>query len=323
MDPLVSVLIPVYNCERWVGCAIETALSQTWSNKEVIVLDDRSSDGTLAALEPYRSSIRIEHSDTTRGQNISRNALTAMSRGEWLVFLDADDELAADSIEKKMLCAERNDAVYGSKEVATFRDGERCGSIRVRAEDYDDPFVAAFHWKYPNTSSFLFKRTSLLEAGGWDEGVENCTDYSLYLPMLLHGQRFRAAPEAWSLYRQWTSQQAVNIAPLRKMQTRLEIMRDTAFELMKTARLTPIREQAFLDASLQVIRTMFPLDRMRAQKEHETLLEWNREFKPSIDLFPQNYRRIYGYFGFRAAEFVAETLRPFNRRKASNAPFQT
>src|SRR5438128_2691189 len=119
MRPLVSILIPVFNCKSWVGQSIRSALAQTWSNKELIVLDDGSTDGSGDVVREFGSQLQFETAPNC-GQNISRNHLTSLSRGEWLVYLDADDELAPDSVAKKMACAEQADAVYGTIEVACY-----------------------------------------------------------------------------------------------------------------------------------------------------------------------------------------------------------
>src|SRR5688572_7256725 len=113
MEPCVSILIPVHNCRPWVARAIESALGQTWPATEVIVLDDGSTDGSTSVIERYRAHLRIE-SNAAGGQNSARNRLTALSRGGWLVYLDADDELASNSVEEKLKCCDDADAVYGS-----------------------------------------------------------------------------------------------------------------------------------------------------------------------------------------------------------------
>src|SRR5262245_39380012 len=71
---LVSILIPVYNCREWVGRAIESALEQTWSNCEIIALDDCSTDGSWEVLQQWVRRIRIERAERNGGQNVSRNA---------------------------------------------------------------------------------------------------------------------------------------------------------------------------------------------------------------------------------------------------------
>src|SRR4051794_33722885 len=102
MPELVSILIPVYNCQPWAAQAIGSALAQTWPNKEIIALDDCSTDGSWDLLQSFGSDIRIEQAPKNGGQNVTRNRLTALSRGEWLLYLDADDELMPDNVEQKM-----------------------------------------------------------------------------------------------------------------------------------------------------------------------------------------------------------------------------
>lgn len=309
-QPLVSILIPVFNCRAWVARAVETALQQTWTNKEIIIYDDGSTDGSIEAILPYRDRVRIDAAGNG-GQNVSRNRLTVLSRGEWLLYLDSDDELAPDSIEQKMRFSSAADVIYGSTEVATFQEETKIQVNERVALDFSDPWVAAFLWKYPNTSAMLFRRSAVLDVGGWNEGIQNCTDYDLYFRLLAKDLRFKAAPYAWSLYRQWSMTQAVNEAPLRKMRARLTVMHAAAETLRDSGRFTAHREQAFLDAALAVIRIIFLMDPGLAAKEHARLLTWKQQLKPSATLFPARYRFAYRLLGFRVAEHLSEWTRGF------------
>ena len=312
MSELISILIPVYNCREWVAQAIESALQQSWSEKEVIVLDDGSTDGSMEAIAAYRGRVRIE-SAPNGGQNTSRNRLTALSQGEWLVYLDADDELAPDSVEQKMRFSGVADAIYGSYDFATFRGAERLDSHRVPAEDYPDPVVAAFKWKFPNTSSLLFRRSAVEIAGGWNEEIRNCTDYDLYFRLLARGHRFKAAPEAMSLYRQWSVAQAVNESPFRRATTQLNVMRAAAQELQRVGQMSPTREQAFLDASLVVIRSIYQMDRERAFQEHDWIKMNYPDYRPQAGPLAAPYIYAYAALGFTGAEWLAAGMRLFRR----------
>src|SRR6202011_1477360 len=97
----VSILIPCYNAERWVAQAIESALRQTWPEKEIIVVDDGSTDGSLAIIESFGDRIRWE-TGPNRGGNVARNRLLELAHGEWLQYLDADDYLLPMKIERQM-----------------------------------------------------------------------------------------------------------------------------------------------------------------------------------------------------------------------------
>src|SRR3954447_12953483 len=91
-NPLVSIIIPCHNAERWVGQAIESALNQNYSNYEVIVIDDGSTDRSLDVIKLFDQRI-TRLSTANRGPSSARNAGLDIARGEWVQFLDADDLL--------------------------------------------------------------------------------------------------------------------------------------------------------------------------------------------------------------------------------------
>lgn len=100
MNPLVSVIIPVFNGERFLGEAISCAIAQDYRPIEVIVADDGSTDGSavLARSFPGVTVLELEHT----GVSVARNAAVAVSRGEWLAFLDADDLWYPEKIGKQV-----------------------------------------------------------------------------------------------------------------------------------------------------------------------------------------------------------------------------
>src|SRR5438270_10693715 len=112
---LVSILIPCYNAERWVAQAIESALAQTWPIKEVIVVDDGSTDGSLDVIRSFGDRIQWE-TGPNQGGNAARNRLLDLARGEWLQYLDADDYLLPEKVERQIEVARHRlgcDIVFG------------------------------------------------------------------------------------------------------------------------------------------------------------------------------------------------------------------
>jgi len=306
---LVSILIPAYNGRVWIARAVASALGQSWKPCEVIVVDDCSADGTYEELKPFEGSLRLERSSANGGQNKTRNRLTELSNGEWLVYLDADDELEPNSVEQKLRFAVEADAIYGSTKIAMYEGDREVNAHEIVAGDYDDLWSAFFAWKFPNTSAFCFRRAAVLDVGGWNESIKNCTDYDLYFRLLGKGHRFKAAPGAWSTYRQWSLTQAVNEDPLRKMTTRLELMFEAAAQLRVAGDMTVARSRAFFDASLGVLRTIYPLAPTLAIEQHDALLSMCPECRPSKELFPARYRFVYETIGFSSAERIAEIMR--------------
>lgn len=308
MPPLVSILIPVFNARQWVGAAIDSALAQTWPDTEVIVLDDGSTDGSLDVVRAYAGRVRI-HTQSNGGQNVSRNRLTEFSRGEWLVYLDADDALANDAVGLKLAAADGADAVYGSMEVAHYR-GEVClRSEAFLAADYPDPFAAAFFWRYPNTSSFMFRRTAVTSVGGWNEGIRSCTDYDLYFRLLLADRVLRPAPRSLSVYRHWSDGQASIQDAFRQTTTRLDLMWRAALALDRAGRWTGAARVAFGNAALGVIRILHVIDADRAAAEFSRLRSWHPALQPAPPNFSAGYRAAFRLLGFRGAERLADALR--------------
>ena len=98
---LVSAIIPVYNCERYLAEAIESVLNQTYQPIEVIVINDGSTDDTEAVAKRFDSSIRY-YAHPNKGLGATRNRGVELAQGHFIAFLDADDLWVADKIERQM-----------------------------------------------------------------------------------------------------------------------------------------------------------------------------------------------------------------------------
>jgi glycosyltransferase involved in cell wall biosynthesis len=112
MTPLVSILIPAYNAEPWIADTIKSALDQTWPNKEIIVVDDGSKDKTLSVARQFASKTVSIVTQENQGASAARNRALALSQGESIQWLDADDLLAQDKIAKQVEALNR----YESKQ---------------------------------------------------------------------------------------------------------------------------------------------------------------------------------------------------------------
>ena len=195
-----------------------------------------------------------------------------------------------------------------------LRDG-RVGDVRWRERRYrslvrvaienEDPWVAAFEWRLPNTSAFMFRRSALTRAGQWDESVQVCTDYDLYFRLLLAGATLKAAPNAMSLYRHWSVAQAVHVNPLSRVSTRLRLLNRAAEALATTDRMTERRRHAFEQSALKCIRSLYHFDRERAQDAFNKLLAWNDQVAPLSSEFARLYVLAFRLGGLDVAETIA------------------
>ena len=100
--PLVSIPIPAYNAEQWLGETLQSAIAQTWPNKEIIVVDDGSKDQTVAVARQFEAQgVRVV-TQKNSGAAASRNTAFAHCHGEYIQWLDADDLLAPDKIASQL-----------------------------------------------------------------------------------------------------------------------------------------------------------------------------------------------------------------------------
>ena len=100
-SPLVTVIIPTFNRLRWISICLDSVKSQTYPNIETLVIDDGSSDGTVASLksQPEYSFVRVHEQPKNGGASIARNDGIRLAQGELIVFIDSDDALLPNHIE--------------------------------------------------------------------------------------------------------------------------------------------------------------------------------------------------------------------------------
>lgn len=141
-NSLVSVIIPVYNCERYLAEAIESVLAQTYQNLEAIVVDDGSNDHSADVARSFQSRVRYYH-QINAGAGAARNRGVEFAGGEMLAFLDADDRWVDEKLALQVAVLQTNpklDMVFGQarqlREGAEWEQG-------IRESRYDGPDLMA------------------------------------------------------------------------------------------------------------------------------------------------------------------------------------
>ncbi len=207
MSDLVSVLIPAYNAERYVGATVESALAQTYLHTEVVVVDDGSSDGTLAAARSYEHrGVRVV-SQANAGAAAARNRALAESRGRAVLFLDGDDLISPGHIERLAARLDGSEAHVAMGEWSRFTDDPAEAVFPARPTNTDasgvDWIVLDWTGARPMTQSgtFLVPRPLLGRVGGWDERLSLVDDFEFFARVLSASAGVRFAPEARLYYR--------------------------------------------------------------------------------------------------------------------------
>lgn len=214
-----SVIMPAYNRAATVGAAIMSALKQTRSDFELIVVDDGSSDDTVARVEELvRRDERISLvTQQHRGAAAARNAALARATGEFVSFLDSDDLWHPRYLEAMARTLTEHPEAGVAHTDAWVLDGDvgkiARGSLMNRREPPVVPnepldFLRAML----ESANFLFysvmvRRPILLEVGGFDERLKASVDYELWLRIAAHGYPFVRHPGNLAVYRSGSSGQ--------------------------------------------------------------------------------------------------------------------
>ena len=139
MRPLVSILITAYNAEPWIGETLDSALGQTYSEIEVLVVDDGSTDRTLHVARSYDDPRLSVLSQPNAGACAARNRAIAASEGQLVQFLDADDLLSPGKIERQVeRLADAPSATVASGPWVRFREAPPPPDARPHRPDWRD-----------------------------------------------------------------------------------------------------------------------------------------------------------------------------------------
>lgn len=113
MGKLVSVVVPVHNCEKYIAETVKSILTQTYLDFEVIFVDDKSTDNSKSILEGFKDPrITVTGTDEESGAYAARNKGVAMARGEYIAFLDSDDIWDREKLSKTLAHMKKNDAAF-------------------------------------------------------------------------------------------------------------------------------------------------------------------------------------------------------------------
>lgn len=223
-QPLVSVIMPAYNADRFITAALESILSQTYRNIEVIVVDDGSTDRTselVLEIAAYDRRV-ILHRQHNSGVAAARNVAIQMARGEFIAPIDADDVWLPEKLERQVAKMLESSPAVGLVYTWSLRldaGGKVIG--RSSAMDLRGNVYAAFVYKnFCSASAPLIKKTCFDRAGGYDptlreRGGQGCEDIDLLL-RIAELYEFELVPDYLVGYRQSAGSMSRNVAAMER-----------------------------------------------------------------------------------------------------------
>jgi glycosyltransferase involved in cell wall biosynthesis len=181
---LVSIIIPCFNSAAFMRKAIESALNQRYPHKEIILVDNNSTDETGTIMQEFKNKFPGDITilkELRPGGSSARNAGIAQARGEWIQFLDSDDILKEDKIETQMSLIRGDDdtgIIVGSYE-------KHLMSMAIKSVyPASDTWIGLIETNLGITSANLFNRSAVESVGCWDENLPSSQEYDLMFRIL-------------------------------------------------------------------------------------------------------------------------------------------
>ena len=260
--PTVSIIVPCHNAERTIARCLESCRRQTYPNFEIIVVDNKCTDGTMEQVREFvsRSNHPVQMIECSPlGPSNARNRGTEMARGEYIQLLDADDELLPEKLQRQVAALEsapdfsiaygdwyqcfylglddleqRYDELrrtptgvaYGHRDWDLKRESEYALAVqRFILEQYEDFLLRLLQDKWLPLHAYLYRREVAFSLGKhhlWDPGSKIATDRQYFTTAALLGHRFLYVPRAGVVYYLWSEGQMVARTPHRERAANLK-----------------------------------------------------------------------------------------------------
>lgn len=231
--PLISVIVPIYNVEKWLKACLNSLLSQSFSSYEVILVDDGSTDSSLAILNSFIEEhnissdlFRVFSLEENQGQSAARNLALREAKGEFIVFVDSDDLVADDYLEKLYGLVEGKTNTIGALEF-TYQISELETKVSKNQKIYtgDDCLrfllaqIQTVPWKiYPHSffEAFSFPEGEIFEDIGTVFELFLQADQVIYEPTKSYFYRWRYGS---TVHRPFEEEHLIIIEQVKKLVT--------------------------------------------------------------------------------------------------------
>jgi len=190
----VSVVIPAYNAEKYIGRAIDSVLRQSRRPDEIIVVNDGSTDNTEQVVKQFGSQVRYIHQQNA-GASVARNTAISAANCQWIAFLDADDEWLEEHLESQMSLLEKNAELVwaGANFYRCHGDGQLVADTEpakaaelLGDKQYFDNFFTTYRKVVFWTGTAIISREVLNEIGLFRREIQMCEDVDMWFRIANH-----------------------------------------------------------------------------------------------------------------------------------------
>ncbi len=303
----VSVIVPCYNAEEWLCETLDSVNAQEIGHDEmeIIVVDDGSTDNSAAIVKDKYPRVHLITTEN-RGPSAARNTGTRESSGEFLQYLDADDILPPGKVKRQLAVIGKDgrniDIVYGDwRKIRENGDGiwEKKEIIK---QTLNDPEIDIFTDFWCPTTAYLFRRSIVNKAGGWDATLKVVDDPYFMMKCVFQGAQFEYSPGIAAYYRVHTAgsvstrDHSVFISEVFRNAERVEKA------WAGTGGITGKRKKALMKVYGQVARASYEENKELFDRAYSKL----ETFAPGyIPAGPAHLRYVSKLVGYRKAEAFA------------------
>ena len=315
--PLVSIIIPCYNNSKYISAAIDSALNQTYPNKEVIVIDDGSTDGSLDVIKTFSSRIKWR-TGFNKGACSARNKGLQIAQGTLIKFLDGDDVLETSSIEAQVRIFNHikdPDVIVFGKHITVNESSEFISNSTNLSHynEHDDQMPLLFE-KSPILASALYSYNQLQKINGFDNEVLKYQDTDLNIRLRMTGFKFFFHDDLVFYHRKHDSQSRIS----RRQGSQYIINNSQVLKKWRNYALTYYIDESnasFLEIENKLIYFQLLLARklFRNHDRKEAIELFRRSFPLNRGLFSKNIPFLYSIMvyilGFTITEKVVSLIR--------------
>src|SRR5438034_9380423 len=295
----ISVVIPCFNAERFIGEAIESVFQQRYCDCEIVVVDDGSTDSSRSVIGSFGARV-IAVFGPNRGASAARNGGTQLASGEFIQYVDADDRLIPDALSHRVEALRRSDAdiAYSDWQRLVEEGGEfKPGDVIARTMEsvHPDPEIATFTGFWCPPAALLYRRRIVEKIGGWNEALPVIQDARFLQDAAMHGARFIHVAGVGAFYRLHRGQSLSRASKKAFVRDCLE----NALQLESWWRahnnFTGDRQEAVLEVLSHVARSSFQCDRETFRRAVEAANRLNPGWLPRRPHSLRVLSRIVGY----------------------------
>lgn len=307
-NPLVSIIIAVYNAERYLKECIHSAINQSWPIKEIIIIDDGSTDNSLKIAKEFESYQCIIVGQKNKGASAARNLGLSYAKGEYIQFLDADDILDPHKIELQILQLINNENKLAVCSTVHFEDGS----------DYLNHFPSAYEEQFiesnPDPVDFLIRlwggfndqgsmvqpnawltpKKLINKAGLWNEDISLDDDGEFFSRVILASSGIIKTPNTINFYRKYNTAQSLSagrtLKNLKSLLLSIKLKKQSLFSINQSK-----------EASYAINRQFFDLFLMSYPKYPDI-------YKQVIDEMPKNFKPKYHNVGGKKFNLLVSLL---------------